>query len=275
MRQLDEGEKVDMDDAFASVADLPIMMQADGAIKFRIKLTQFARKPLGTNGPNSGLPERKLSGWKGKARGWLDDINLLYENKSLMDLKIQTKNGKIFEAHKAVLAGEFSDFELIKLERKTKVISRVFLWFGYFKIVRSQEFQRMIGEGGIDSVLNLNDVSSEVLAILLPYIYKGSFDKVKEVVKENIFREIVYAANKVQKTHKTHDIYSFIRYEFYKLSHVLFSTNFFRWKTTAITFCRRLAQRRTVWLFIILQSNTNYRKQHQKSNALWNREFLI
>jgi hypothetical protein len=129
----------------------------------------------------------------------VDDVNLLYENKSLMDLKIQTKNGKSFEAHKAVLAGEFSDFELIKLERKTKVISRVFLLFGYFKIVRSQEFQRMIGEGGIDSLLNLNDVSSEVLAILLPYIYKGSFDKVKEVVKENIFREIVYAADKVQK----------------------------------------------------------------------------
>jgi hypothetical protein len=55
----------------------------------------------------------------------------------------------------------------------------------------------MIGEGGMDIILNLDDVSSETLGILLPYIYTGSFDKVKEVVKDNIFCEIVYAADRV------------------------------------------------------------------------------
>jgi hypothetical protein len=56
----------------------------------------------------------------------------------------------------------------------------------------------MIGES-LDSVLNLDDVISEVLAILLPYIYTGSFDKVKEVVKKDVFREIVYIAEKVKR----------------------------------------------------------------------------
>jgi hypothetical protein len=108
MERLDEGEQVDVEDAFSTVSDLTKMMQADGAIQFRIKLTQFARIPLGTNGPNSGLLERK----RVERAKLVDDINLLYENKSLMDLKILTKDGKIVEAHKAVLGGGFSNIEL-------------------------------------------------------------------------------------------------------------------------------------------------------------------
>jgi hypothetical protein len=114
MQQLDEGEQLDEDYAICSVSHLPKIMQADGAIQFRIKLTQFARKSLGTNEPNSGLLETKVV----ERAKLVDDINLLYENKSLMDLKIQTKDGKIFEAHKAVLGGEVYYIKLIRLEKR-------------------------------------------------------------------------------------------------------------------------------------------------------------
>jgi hypothetical protein len=76
-------------------------LSADGTFKMRIRFVQF-----------EGIVECKretdeeLKGLKERAGDKiLQNVGTLFESQALSDLKIKTSDGKVFQAHKLILAG--------------------------------------------------------------------------------------------------------------------------------------------------------------------------
>jgi hypothetical protein len=81
-------------------------LSPDGTLKMRIRFVQFG----GIVECKQGKDE-ELVGLKVKAGDKiLQDVGALLESQALSDLKIQTSNGKVFQAHKIILAGSVCIF---------------------------------------------------------------------------------------------------------------------------------------------------------------------
>jgi hypothetical protein len=76
-------------------------LSPDGTLKMRIRFVQFGEIvecKKATDEEMMGLKER--AGHK-----ILQNVGMLFESQALTDLKIKTSDGKVFQAHKFILAG--------------------------------------------------------------------------------------------------------------------------------------------------------------------------
>jgi hypothetical protein len=76
-------------------------LTADGSLKMGIKFIQYGKKSECNPVDGNDDTLRQASGAK-----LLKDFGALLGSKSLSDLKIETKDGRIFDAHKLILSGK-------------------------------------------------------------------------------------------------------------------------------------------------------------------------
>jgi hypothetical protein len=76
-------------------------LSADGTLKMRIRFVQF-----GEIVECKKETDEELKGLKERAGDQiLQNMGTLFESQALSDLKIKTSDGKVFQAHKLILAG--------------------------------------------------------------------------------------------------------------------------------------------------------------------------
>jgi hypothetical protein len=76
-------------------------LSLDGTLKIRIRFVQFG-EIVGCKTET----DEELVGLKERAGGKiLQNVGTLLDSQALSDLKIQTSDGKVFQAHKLILAG--------------------------------------------------------------------------------------------------------------------------------------------------------------------------
>jgi hypothetical protein len=83
-------------------------LSPDGTLKLRIRFVQFGEIVECKKGTDEELK------WLKERAGdkVLQNVGTLLDSQALSDLKIKTSDGKIFQAHKSILAGSVLDFFL-------------------------------------------------------------------------------------------------------------------------------------------------------------------
>jgi hypothetical protein len=79
----------------------PECLSGDGSLHLNIILTQYSHSVEEKDGNAVDLKSRKKAEWKKIG----EDTLKLYESKALTDFRIQTRDGKTFDVHKAILGG--------------------------------------------------------------------------------------------------------------------------------------------------------------------------
>jgi hypothetical protein len=80
----------------------PECLDGDGSLHLKIFLQQYSHSVEEKNGNASDLESRK----KVESKKIGKDALKLYKSKALTDFRIQTRDGKTFNVHKAILGGQ-------------------------------------------------------------------------------------------------------------------------------------------------------------------------
>jgi hypothetical protein len=81
-------------------------LSTEGTLKLRIRFVQF-----GEIVECKTETDEELKGLKERAGGKiLQNVGKLFDSQALSDLKIKTSDGKVFQAHKSILAGSVCIF---------------------------------------------------------------------------------------------------------------------------------------------------------------------
>jgi hypothetical protein len=130
----------------------------------------------------------------------LQNVGKLFESQALSDFKIKTLDGKVFQAHKLILAGSVCIFSVINLLITIDVF--YVLSFNNSLAAMSPVFLKMFETNMVETgegILTSKDMSGESMEQLLKHIYTGSVDKMAGL-KVDVVLELLNASVKVKSS---------------------------------------------------------------------------